>query len=61
MHAVYLHQSTDEKSGSIVACKDSYLSDSWLEECLEEMNARKQGIYARKPSSGMTSGKVRLS
>ena len=28
------------------------------EKCLEEMNARKQEIYLRKPSSGMTSGKV---
>ena len=42
----------------IVAYKDSYWSDPWSEKCLEEMNVRKQEIFFRKPSSGMTSGKV---
>ena len=37
---------------------DPYWSDSWPDKSPEEMNARKQEINLRKPSSGMTSGKV---
>ena len=49
---------TDEKSGFIAAYKDSYWSHSWPEKSLEEMTAKKQEMYWRKPSSGVTSGKV---
>ena len=42
MHIVS-QQSTDEKSGSIVAYKDSYWSDFWPEKYLGEMSRRNEG------------------